>query len=111
MRVVGALDVLGRDDLAVWVKHSVFSHTPVISRAGGFQSLNARDSVSAMWLRSFHRPCDSCTREMAQSLVWTISTSVLDRRETSEGTDPSSRPATLFSPTLPTTSRSASTSS
>ena len=48
---------------------------------------------------------------MPQSVVWTISTSVLALRETSDGTDPSSRPATLLSPTLPTTSRSAWTSS
>src|ERR1700730_4034194 len=48
---------------------------------------------------------------MLQSAVWTIRTSVLALRETSDGTDPSSRPATLLSPTLPTTSRSAWTSS
>src|ERR1700730_2675657 len=47
---------------------------------------------------------------MPQSVVWTISTS-LALPETSDGTDPSSRPATLLSPTLPTTSRSAWTSS
>src|ERR1700733_13333318 len=48
---------------------------------------------------------------MPQPVVWTISTAVLDLRETSDGTDPSSRPATLLSPTLPTTNRSAWTSS
>src|SRR6201988_2667662 len=48
---------------------------------------------------------------MPQSEVWTISTSVLALRETSDGTDPSSPPATLLSPTLPTTSRSAWNSS
>ena len=48
---------------------------------------------------------------MPRSVVWTISTSTAALRETSDGTDPSSRPATLLSPTLPTTSRSAWTSS
>ena len=48
---------------------------------------------------------------ISHSVVWTISTSVLARRETLPGTDPSSRPAMLLSPTLPTTSRSAWTSS
>ena len=44
-------------------------------------------------------------------VVCTISTSVLDRRATLAGTDPSSRPAMVESPTLPTTRRSALTSS
>src|SRR4051794_36982408 len=44
-------------------------------------------------------------------VVCTISTSVFDRRATLAGTEPSSRPAMVLSPTLPTTSRSALDSS
>jgi uncharacterized circularly permuted ATP-grasp superfamily protein len=44
------------------------------------------------------------------SLVWTISTSLLARRATFAGTDPSSRPAIVLRPTLPTTRTSAPTS-
>src|SRR6185312_4276379 len=44
-------------------------------------------------------------------VVWTISTSVLERRATLAGTEPSNRPAMVLRPTLPTTSRSALTSS
>src|SRR4051812_40287325 len=40
-------------------------------------------------------------------VVCTMSTSVLDRRATLAGTEPSNRPAMVLSPTLPTTSRSA----
>jgi hypothetical protein len=42
-------------------------------------------------------------------LVWTISTSVLALRQTLAGTDPSSRPPLVLSPTEPTISRSALT--
>src|SRR5690606_28237911 len=44
-------------------------------------------------------------------VVCTISTSDLDRRATLAGTEPSRRPAIVDRPTLPTTSRSALTSS
>ena len=47
----------------------------------------------------------------AQSVVSATSTSVFARRETAEGTDPTKRPAIELTPTLPTTKRSALTSS
>ena len=46
-----------------------------------------------------------------QPVVWTISTSVLALRETLPGIEPNTRPRMVLSPTLPTTSRSAVTSS
>ena len=69
----------------------------------------ARDQRPRPVLRGVNHRVDA--QIPAYVVVWTINTSILDRRETLAGTEPSNRPAIVLSPTLPTTSRSAPTSS
>src|ERR1700756_29469 len=80
-------------------------------------SLRADSLAQSMLLSALHRWLmdDAATQSAAtfqkgQSVVWMSSTSVLALRKTLPGTEPSHLSLRVFSPTLPTTNRSALTS-
>src|SRR5215217_3280680 len=83
-------------------------------RCGAVDAASRRsphDGASGNFLRYRLWPDAESFLTMPQSVVWTISTSVLALRKTSPGTEPIHLSLRVPSPTLPTTNRSALTSS